>query len=138
MTTANKNRPPPSQNPEPVRLDKWLWAARFFKTRSLAIEATNGGHVHVNGVRAKPGRTVKIGETITIRKEAFLHEVVVCALSGRRGAAPIAQTLYQESEASIQKRAKTAEILRAEPRPLPGGRPTKKNRRILIRFQEGE
>lgn len=126
----------PSED-EPVRLDKWLWAARFFKTRSLAIEAANGGKVHVNGIRAKPGRVVKLGETLVIRKDEFVHEVVVCGLSGRRGPASVAQTLYAETPVSLQNREKLALVLRAEPRPLPGGRPTKKDRRAIIRFREG-
>ncbi|MBF0342084.1 MAG: RNA-binding S4 domain-containing protein [Magnetococcales bacterium] len=117
------------------RLDKWLWAARFFKTRSLAIEAANGGKIHVNGVRAKPGRDIRAGDRLEIRKEVFLHEVEVVALSWQRGPATVARELYIESEASRVKRAETALALRAEPRPLPGvGRPTKKDRRAIVRF----
>lgn len=123
-----------------VRLDKWLWAARFFKTRALAVEAVNGGKVHVNGLRAKPGRDLKEGDRLEIRKEAFLFEVVVTALSPRRGPATVAQTLYTESESSRLARERVAETLRAEPRPIfPGsGRPTKKDRRAIIRFRDGE
>ncbi|MBF0438635.1 MAG: RNA-binding protein [Magnetococcales bacterium] len=120
---------------EPVRLDKWLWSARFFKTRSLAIEAANGGKVHVNGLRAKPGRDLKVGDQLVIRKEAFVYEVVVRALSIYRGPASVAQTLYEESESSRQKREMVALALRSEPHPLPGGRPTKKDRRAIIRFR---
>ncbi|MEO5332431.1 MAG: S4 domain-containing protein [Magnetococcus sp. YQC-5] len=121
---------------EPVRLDKWLWAARFFKTRSLAVEAANGGKVHVNGIRAKPGRVVKVGETLVIRKDAFVYEVVVLGLSSQRGPAPVAQTLYEETPDSRHKRELTILALRAEPRPIPGGRPTKKDRRAIIQFRE--
>ncbi|MBF0296497.1 MAG: RNA-binding S4 domain-containing protein [Magnetococcales bacterium] len=121
-----------------VRLDKWLWAARFFKTRSLACEAANGGMVHVNGVRAKPGRDIRVGDRMEIRKDQFLFEVEVLGLSDRRGPAPVAQALYAESEASCRKRELTALALRSEPRPLPGGRPTKKDRRAIIRFREAQ
>ncbi|MBF0191018.1 MAG: RNA-binding S4 domain-containing protein [Magnetococcales bacterium] len=118
------------------RLDKWLWAARFFKTRSLAIEAANGGKIHVNGLRAKPGREIRVGDALEIRKEVFLHVVVVVGLSRQRGPAPAARLLYEESEASRLERERMAETLRAEPRPLPGvGRPTKKDRRAIVRFR---
>ncbi|MEO5346616.1 MAG: RNA-binding S4 domain-containing protein [Magnetococcus sp. YQC-9] len=117
------------------RLDKWLWAARFFKTRALAIEAANGGKIHVNGLRAKPGRDIRIGDSLEIRKESFLYQVEVLALSWQRGPASVAQHLYEENEESRINRARVVEALRAEPRPLPGvGRPTKKDRRAIVRF----
>lgn len=122
------------------RLDKWLWAARFFKTRSLAIEAANGGKVHVNGLRAKPGRDIRVGDRLEIRKDIYLFSVEVLALSWQRGPAAVARELYVEDEQSRCERERVAALARTEPRTLPGaGRPTKKDRRALVRFvQEGE
>ena len=87
-----------------VRLDKWLWAARFYKTRSLAVEAVNGGHVHVNGQRVKPSREVHIGDELKINKTPYSYTITVQALSNKRGSASIAQTLYVEHAESIQQR----------------------------------
>ncbi|MBF0273179.1 MAG: RNA-binding S4 domain-containing protein [Magnetococcales bacterium] len=139
--SATRGREPPAADTEEEseRLDKWLWAARFFKTRSLAIEAANGGKIHVNGLRAKPGRDIRVGDTLEIRKEVFLHAVVVVGLSRQRGPATAARLLYEESEASRLERERIAENLRAEPRLLPGvGRPTKKDRRAIVRFRGNE
>lgn len=119
-----------------VRLDKWLWAARFFKTRPLATEAVSGGKVTVNGARAKPGRTVSVGDELTIRRGPFVFDVVVRGVAGRRGPADVAAQLYEESEESREKRSRLAaqlqqqRALRTEQR----GRPDKKERRTLIRF----
>lgn len=125
-----------------VRIDKWLWAARFFKTRSLAAEAVGGGKVDLNGERIKPAKPVKIGDVLRIRKGMFEWEVTVQKLGERRGSATLAQELYVESEASKQTRAELAERLRLEreaaPAPIPRyvkGRPTKRDRRQLDRFK---
>lgn len=90
--------------PDSVRLDKWLWSARFYKTRQLAAEAIKGGHVEVNGGRAKPARTIRVGDAIEVRKGPFVHDISVLALRERRVSAKEAQTLYSESEASIAAR----------------------------------
>ncbi|HQN41609.1 MAG TPA: S4 domain-containing protein [Pseudomonadales bacterium] len=123
---------------EPVRLDKWLWAARFFKSRTLAQEAISGGKVHYNGQRFKPGREVQIGALLRIRLGWDEKEVVVRALSARRGAAPIAQQLYEETSASLAAREARGQMrqldrLLAAP---PPGRPTKRQRRQLHNLQD--
>ncbi len=121
-----------------VRLDKWLWAARFFKTRALASEAIKGGHVQLNGVRAKPSRSVAVGDELKIRKAGQEFLVVVKALSDRRGPATVAQMLYEESEASRQAREALAQARRLERQAAGGGRPEKRpdkrERRHIIRF----
>jgi ribosome-associated heat shock protein Hsp15 len=121
---------------EPVRLDKWLWAARFFKTRSLAHEAIDGGHVEVNEVRAKPARVLKLGDRVTIRKGVTLFEVVVRGLSEHRSSAPEAQKLYEETQASRARREEQAEQHRfaALLAPAPEKRPDKRDRRRIVRF----
>lgn len=96
-----------------TRLDKWLWAARFYKTRQLAAEAVKGGHVEVNGVRAKPARGVKIGDWLSIRKTPFDFDVTVTDLRERRVSAKEAQTLYEESAESIDKRERVRLTLRS-------------------------
>ncbi|MFK5891995.1 MAG: RNA-binding S4 domain-containing protein, partial [Pseudomonadota bacterium] len=93
-----------SNEPLKVRLDKWLWAARFFKTRAMATEAVKGGKIHVNEARVKPSHLVKSGETVRIRKEHQEQTIIVDALSQKRGSATIAQMLYHESCESIEKR----------------------------------
>lgn len=119
-----------------VRLDKWLWSARFFKTRALATEAINGGHVHLNGSRPKPSRTLQVGDRLTIRRGHDEYEVEVLALSDKRGPASQAQLLYREEEASRQRREQLAEQrrLQAAAEPRPARRPDKKGRRQIIRF----
>jgi len=115
------------------RLDKWLWSARFYKTRSLAVEAINGGHVQVNGQRIKPARTIRVGDTITITRGQYQWRLVVDALAQRRGPATEARQLYIEDADSIQQR----EAMRAEIRllsPTPAKRPDKRQRRRIIRF----
>lgn len=118
------------------RLDKWLWAARFFKTRSLAADAINGGKVDVNGARPKRARPVKMGDEIRIRSGQFEHHVIVRELSERRGSASIAAELYEETPASIEARAKMSAQLRAlsSSGHFEVGRPTKKQRRDHSRF----
>ena len=125
---------------ERFRLDKWLWAARFFKTRAIASGAIESGKVEVNGERPKRGKAVKVGDLIRVRLGPYEHHVVVRALSARRGPAAQAQLLYEETEASLQARTLLAERLKAAPPPLftEKGRPTKKERRDLRRLKDGE
>lgn len=116
-----------------VRIDKWLWAARFFKTRSLAADAVESGKVRWNGERTKPARLLKPGDVLLIDNGSTVWEVAVLGLSDKRSAAAIAQTLYQETPASIAKRRIEAERrkLFQEPASLLKGRPTKRDRRLL-------
>lgn len=116
-----------------VRIDKWLWAARFFKTRSLATDAVDGGKVRLNGERIKPARSVKPGDTLAIDNGATEWEVVVQALSETRGPAAVAQTLYEETAESVAKRQQSTEQRRffQEPGAAIRGRPTKRDRRKL-------
>ena len=125
-----------SDSSEKVRLDKWLWAARFFKTRALAHEAINGGHVHLNGHRAKPARGVNVGDSLSIRKGEVEYLVEVLELSARRGPAREAVLLYKESDESIKAREEYAEQRRllAASGPSPQKRPDKRDRRRIIRF----
>ena len=120
-----------------VRIDKWLWAARFFTTRALATEAVAGGKVEVNGERVKPARAVKPGDTVSVRLGPYLHEVVVRGLSDKRGPASVAQGLYEETKASREAREKLSWQLRhAAPVIEAGeGRPTKRDRRDLERMR---
>lgn len=119
------------------RLDKWLWASRFYKTRQLAAEAINGGHVHLNGQRIKPSRIIQLEDEISIHKTPFTFEITVKGLSIRRGPAKEAQLLYSESEESIQKRETLAEQrkLNAAQFPHAERRPDKRDRRRIIRFK---
>jgi ribosome-associated heat shock protein Hsp15 len=123
---------------EAVRLDKWLWAARFFKTRSLATEAVNGGKVELNGLRPKPSKDVKVGDLVRVRIGPFVHAVTVRALSERRGPAAAAALLFEESEESVQARERLREQHRLAPSTQydEGGRPTKKDRRTMSAFEE--
>jgi len=124
-----------------VRLDKWLWAARFFKTRALATEAVTGGRVHVGGQRAKPSRAVHPGETLRIQRGSNEYVVLVRALSERRGPAKEAALLYEETAESRQQREEQAEQQRLQAMAFPRfeGRPTKQNRRRIAHFtQSGE
>ena len=118
---------------ESVRLDKWLWAARFFKTRSLATDAVDSGKVTVNGDKAKPARAVRIGDTLEIDNGSDRWEVDVMGLSDVRAAAPIARNLYEETDVSVARRAAVAENRRLfrEPSADFKGRPTKRDRRQL-------
>jgi len=123
-----------------VRLDKWLWAARFFKTRSLAQAAVAAGRVKLNGDRIKPAHTVKPGDGLAIRIAEFEWSIVVRGLSEQRGPAPQAQLLYEESEGSRAERRKRADQRRwgTEPSLQLKGRPTKRNRRLLEKFASRE
>lgn len=122
--------------PQKVRIDKWLWAARFFKTRSLASEAIKGGKVSVNGQRSKPSRDVVIGDSINLRQGFDQKTVIVRALSERRGPATEAQRLYEETPQSLDKRSKEQALrqLASSQRPRGEGRPTKRDRRQIERL----
>ncbi len=119
-----------------IRLDKWLWAARFFKTRALATEAVNGGKVHLNDNRVKPGREVKVGDQLTVHRGGYAYEITVLDINKQRRPAKEAQLLYEESEDSIEKREKQAEMQRlaASSRPSPDRRPNKRERRHIVKF----
>jgi len=119
---------------EKMRVDKWLWAARFFKTRSLATDEVSLGRVHVDGHAIKPSRELRVGDLLTIWQAKIPRSVVVKALSEQRGAAPVAQKLYEETAESLQLRAAAAEQRRLSPEPalaIERGRPTKRDRRDL-------
>jgi ribosome-associated heat shock protein Hsp15 len=125
--------------PDTLRLDKWLWSARFYKTRGLAVEEIGKGRVQVNGASAKPSRDVRPGDTIAIRQGPLQRTVVVRALSALRGSAPVAQLLYEETADSVQAREQAAEQRRLAPEPadtLTEGRPTKRNRREIERSHD--
>jgi len=119
-----------------LRIDKWLWAARFYKTRGLASEAIKGGKIDINGSHAKPSKTVQINDQIKIKKSPFIYEITVKELSKHRGPAIEATKLYEESEQSIIIRERLSEQLKAESavRPTTSGRPSKRDRRNIIRF----
>jgi ribosome-associated heat shock protein Hsp15 len=123
-------------DPGTVRIDKWLWAARFFKTRSLAAQAVEAGRVRVERCNVKPARAVRPGETLQIERGNERIEVVVSALSEARGPAPVAQRLYQETPASAERRIRAAEARRLSPEPAASirGRPTKRDSRRLQRW----
>lgn len=122
---------------EAVRIDKWLWAARFFKTRSLATAAVEGGKVKLNDERTKPSRNVKPGDILEIDNGSTAWQVVVRALAEQRGSATVAQTLYSETEESVQRRQQESEKRKyfSEPGAAIKGRPTKRDRRVLDRSQ---
>ena len=122
---------------ERFRLDKWLWAARFYKTRALASDAIAGGKVEVNGDKAKRARPLKVGDELRIRQGHYEWHVVVRELSARRGPAAIAQTLYEETPASREARERLAERIRSAPPAIfyDKGRPTKKERRDIRRLK---
>jgi len=112
-----------------LRFDKWLWAARFFKTRSLATAAIDGGRAHLNGSRVKPAHKIRIGDIVDLTRGQERMSVAVVALSGIRGPAPVAQTLYQETQESIERREReTSAPVETGRR---GGRPTKQDRRRI-------
>lgn len=120
-----------------VRLDKWLWAARFFKTRSAATEAVAGGKVEVNGERAKPAKLVKSGDEVRLRLGPYEHILIIRELGERRGPASVAQAMYEETEASKAERERLATQLKMAPAMFvyeEKGRPTKKDRRDLANF----
>ena len=119
-----------------VRADKWLWAARFFKTRSLAMEAINGGKVHLNGARIKPARKLVVGDTVVIRKGCYTFTVTIKGLSLQRGPAETARTLYSESGESVLQRQQLREEQAMQGRPARHERrPDKRARRQIHRFK---
>lgn len=122
-----------------VRLDKWLWAARFYKTRALAVEAIDGGKVLLNGERAKRAKGVQAGDTVRVRLGPYDHVVVVRDVAEKRGSAAIAATLYEETAASRAERERRAVQLKSVTHDFAHekGRPSKKERRDLHRFREG-
>lgn len=132
-----------AEPPTGVRLDKWLWAARFFKTRSLAAEEIHKGRVQVNGNTAKAAREVRVGDVIALRQGSMPKTVEVRGLSSVRGPAPVAQLLYAETEESQQQRQQWAEQRRLAPEPAAAisqqrqGRPTKRQRRNLDAARDG-
>ena len=116
-----------------VRLDKWLWAARFFKTRTIAKEAIDGGKVHCDGVKGKASRSVTIGMNLKIRQGFQEKTVIIKGLSDKRGPAKIAQTLYEETPESIEKREALA--IQRQSMPKTEGKPDKRQRRQIHRFK---
>ena len=121
-----------------LRIDKWLWAARFFKTRALAVEAVESGKVTLNEARVKPAKTIAAGDRLDIRIEQYHFDVEVLALSNKRGPAAEAQKLYRESDESRARRAVIAEQNKALPLPTFKGRPTKRDRRVIERFRRSD
>ena len=121
------------------RIDTWLWAARFFKTRSLSCKAIDAGHVKWNGTTVKPAREIKVGDELEIRSGEQVFIVTVKALHALRRPAPEARTMYEESEASFAARARAADMRKLSPTPGADirGRPTKKDARQMKRFREG-
>ena len=122
---------------EEVRLDKWLWAARFYKTRAIAREMIEGGKVHYNGQRSKPGKVVELNAELTLRQGNDERTVVVVGITAQRRPASEAQQLYHETDASIEKREKMAQArkMNALTMPHPDRRPDKKERRDLMKFK---
>ena len=123
-----------------LRIAKWLWAARFYKTRSLAAEELDLGRVSLNGLAAKPAREVRVGDTVAMRREGVTRTVVVRGLSAMRGPAPVAQQLYEETAESLAAREQAAERRRLQPEPaqaIAHGRPTKRGRRDLDQVRHG-
>jgi ribosome-associated heat shock protein Hsp15 len=121
---------------ESIRIDKWLWAARFFKTRALAAEAVGGGKVEINGARSKPSRIIRPGDRLTIRRGPSEWTVIVKDISRLRGPAAKAQALYEETEESTRRREASVAQMRLERAPQfdSPGRPSKKDRRAMARF----
>lgn len=121
-----------------LRIDKWLWTARFYKTRALASEAVNGGHVHLNGQRTRAARTVKAGDVLKISKAGLMYTITVQGLSDRRGPASEARKLYVEHEQSIQARElfQAQRKINALANPRPARRPDKRQRRQLKKWQD--
>ncbi len=120
-----------------IRLDKWLWAARFFKTRPLATEAVNGGKVHLNGNRVKAGRLVHVGDVLQIQRGPSMYEVVVKGMNKQRRPASEMDQLYEETEDSIQSRQQLAELrkMAAGTRAAPARKPDKHQRKHIVRFK---
>jgi len=121
---------------ENVRLDKWLWAARFYKTRSLATNAINGGKIHFNGARVKASKKVILGAELKIKQGFIERTIIILGISGKRGSATIAQTLYEETEESIKNREVQKELMKNSAASIhTEGKPNKKDRRLIHRFK---
>ncbi|WP_144631078.1 RNA-binding S4 domain-containing protein [Bordetella genomosp. 13] len=138
MSTSHPKGPAPAH--DKLRLDKWLWAARFYKTRSLAAQEVEKGRVLVNGQGAKPAREVRAGDRIVVRRQEHDMEVEVRGLSAVRGPAPVAALLYEETPDSQASRQRAAEQRRLAPEPaqtISDGRPTKRDRRRLSQWRDG-
>ncbi|AUX87657.1 RNA-binding S4 domain-containing protein [Acinetobacter tandoii] len=131
MPKAEQNLPV-----ETVRIDKWLWAARFFKTRSIAKSAIEGGKVHFDGERVKVSKEVRVGMELTIQQGFEKKTVIIKAISNMRGPAPIAQQLYEETEVSLAKRELLASQRKLHNLARPDHRPSKKDRRQISRFKQ--
>jgi ribosome-associated heat shock protein Hsp15 len=122
-----------------MRLDKWLWAARFYKTRAIAKKAIEGGKVRCQGARPKPGKEIEVGMQISLRQGFDEKTVIVKLLSEQRRGAPEAQLLYEETDESVVNRERIAEQRKAQPRHWPSAtKPNKKQRRMIQRFKQGE
>lgn len=126
-----------SSDTDTMRVDKWLWAARFFKTRALAVAALESGKVLVNDARAKPARNVAVGDSVGIRLGPYHFQVEVMGLAATRSGAPVAQKLYRETEASRAQREAVAAQLKAQPKPAFKGRPSKRDRREMDKAESG-
>jgi ribosome-associated heat shock protein Hsp15 len=143
MTTARTVLQEISQNRsmDKLRIDKWLWAARFYKTRSLAGEEIDKGRVRVNDVEAKPAKEVKVGDVVAMRVGAVVRTVTILGISAQRGGAPAAALLFAETSESIAARERASEQRRLNPEPsaaLEHGRPTKRDRRDLDKAKQGK
>ena len=140
MNKQNKDNVSLTTGMAKVRIDKWLWAARFFKTRNLAKQAIDGGKVHCNGARCKSSREINIGTTLEIRQGWDEKTVIVKVLSDKRGSARQAALLYEESAESIEKRQLNTEHRKAVQgsNPHPSGRPSKQDRRLIHRFKQNQ
>jgi ribosome-associated heat shock protein Hsp15 len=136
MREASPSNPAPSPCPT-TRVDKWLWAARFFKTRALASRACDLGRIEANGTRSKPAREIRVGDRLRIENQSGVFEIDVLAVSAVRGPANAAQALYRETAASREARSLLAEERKAMQQlaPLPERRPTKRDRRRIIQFR---
>ena len=122
-----------------LRVDKWLWAARFFKTRSLAVHAIENGRVMMDEVRVKPAKTIAVGDHLVLQLGQARFDIEVLALSDKRGPAPVAQQLYRESDESRERRAAIAELHKLEPEVFTfRGRPTKRDRREIEKMKRGK
>lgn len=128
------------ENNQYIRIDKWLWAARFFKTRGLAAAAVSGGKVEINGARSKPSRIVRAADQLTIRRGPFESTVIVKDVAKLRGPATQAQALYEETEESVRRREAAIQLMKIERPPEfnSPGRPSKKDRRAMARFTKRE
>lgn len=137
MSRGQKPGAEPADAVDRIRLDKWLWAARLYKTRSLAQAAVEGGKVHYDGQRVKPGHAVRLGARLSVRSGFDDRELIVRGLSERRGSAAVAQLLYEETADSQNRRLQQAALRQAAAmsQPISDGRPDKRQRRQLNRFQ---